>query len=671
MNQTLKLKSGKYYIPVKLEYDDNSRVYFHFRFSRPLIDEIKTAFNGRKWHGFDDENPRKVWSAPLSHRNLFRLEFLKGKYGENPYSFFDADWEQARQDVLKYSKTRFPEDMQPYAHQVDMAAHGLTTKQFIWAAEMGTGKTLSAFIVMEMCGYDGDFWWIGPKSALRSTQVEVRKWGLKRYPKFLTYEAMRSTVREWGDAPAPRVVIFDESSRVKNPTAKRSVAARDLTHTMFDEYGKDCIVGLMSGSPAPRAPADWWHQCEIACPGFLREATPTNFKSRLGLFKEEDYGQGPFKSLVTWFDDESKCAECGLPIHDPIHESHGFKPSVNEVAKLKSRMQGLVQVKFKKECLDLPDKVYEVIQLEPTQEIRNAAQLIIASGESAANVLTRLRELSDGFQYDEQPMGRTTCPACNGTRKIAEFFDPKNPDDFVDVEAAERGVRYIYSDDVNPITGEYDVVGEEPLTYEKRYVDCFNCDEEGKVDRMERYALEIPCPKVDALLEQLDLHTEIGRLNVYAGFTGSIERIISVAQKAGWSTFRADGKVWELRTHEGQVNIAKPDEILEIYASGHEKWPRICFVGQPGAAGMGLTLTASPTTLFYSNDFNFESRIQAEDRGHRIGMDRERGGRIIDFVHLDTDQYVLNNLKSKRSLQQMSLSGLKEFLDARAVTEEK
>jgi hypothetical protein len=41
-------------------------------------------------------------------------------------------------------------------------------------------------------------------------------------------------------------------------------------------------------------------------------------------------------------------------------------------------------------------------------------------------------------------------------------------------------------------------------------------------------------------------------------------------------------------------------------------------------------------------------------------MDIERGCEIIDIIHLDTDQLVLDNLNKKRDLQLMSLGELQE-----------
>jgi hypothetical protein len=50
--------------------------------------------------------------------------------------------------------------------------------------------------------------------------------------------------------------------------------------------------------------------------------------------------------------------------------------------------------------------------------------------------------------------------------------------------------------------------------------------------------------------------------------------------------------------------------------------------------------------------------MQAEDRIHRIGMDKNRGALIIDLIHLPTDQLVLDNLKKKKALQSMTMGEL-------------
>jgi len=44
------------------------------------------------------------------------------------------------------------------------------------------------------------------------------------------------------------------------------------------------------------------------------------------------------------------------------------------------------------------------------------------------------------------------------------------------------------------------------------------------------------------------------------------------------------------------------------------------FVGNPATAGRGLTLTEANTVVYYTNDFNLDTRSQSEDRCHRIGQ---------------------------------------------------
>ena len=52
------------------------------------------------------------------------------------------------------------------------------------------------------------------------------------------------------------------------------------------------------------------------------------------------------------------------------------------------------------------------------------------------------------------------------------------------------------------------------------------------------------------------------------------------------------------------------------------------FVGNPQTAGYGLTLTAANNVIYYANDYNLETRMQSEDRCHRIGQ-------IISVLYVD------------------------------------
>lgn len=608
METKVLLKAGKRMVPVILT-KEGSRIFFKFGFNKPLMAEIKDM-QGSKYHGYDEDNPRKIWSIPETQRNLFQLKYLAHPGAddpENPYARFDRPY------------VEFTPKRSLYNHQIDLSRHGLTVNYGIWSAEMGVGKTLAAIEVAEKV-LPQDFLWVGPKSALTAVKLEFKKWKSFLTPSFVTYEGLKKMVTDWpAGKKSPQVIIFDEASRLKNWSAQRTQAAAHLANAVRAEWGDQGYVILMSGSPAPKSPADWWSLCEIACPGFLKEGTVDKFKRRLAIIESKELfqGGGSYAHLVAWRDDERRCNICGLMVDDVTHSeqvdafavtatNHVFTPSVNEVARLYKRMVGLVNVKFKKDCIQLPDKIYRIIHCKPTRSILNAAKAIQITGSSSIERLTLLRELSDGFQYKEEITGRQPCPQCDSLGYVNEIA-------------------------------------------------CDRCNATGSINTVVRTPVQIPCPKEDALNDLLDEHDEIGRIVVYGGFTGSVDRICSVVQKAGWKFIRVDGRGWfsDLPTQDAE-------ELLEIFQSRQTTFERVAFVGQPGAAGMGLTLTASPTIVYYSNDFNAESRIQSEDRIHRLGS---KGATIIDLFHLPSDELVYNNLKQKRRLQDISMGQLKAMFD--------
>ena len=70
------------------------------------------------------------------------------------------------------------------------------------------------------------------------------------------------------------------------------------------------------------------------------------------------------------------------------------------------------------------------------------------------------------------------------------------------------------------------------------------------------------------------------------------------------------------------------------------------FVSNPQTGGRGITLTEASTMIFYSNSYDLELRVQAEDRIHRIGQ--ERSCTYVDLVSQGTvDEQILKNLLSK------------------------
>lgn len=652
---TVKCRSNGKLIPMTITPEEN-RLYLSFRYDVALKDEIK-AMSGARW-----EPDSKRWFVTNNQRNLFALQFL---CGGNPY----ANWEKPLIDF----KPRRPWLM---SHQFEMAATALTRHYCILACEMGTGKTLTMIEALEQSG-TRDWWWVGPRNAVFSVKNEFKKWAIcdkclkpsKRIyigstiidpctcavflnhgnvvPRFLSYEELKKEIDQWGDKKPPQGVVFDESSRGKNGTAQRTMAMQALADDIRDKWKFDGFVVEMSGSPAPKDPSDWYSQCEIAQPGYIREGNVHKFRQRLCVIeqRENNITGGSYPHLITWLDNPAKCNQCGQIENHPAHNlgggGHSFVKSRDEVSYLYKRMSGLVLVKLKKDVLDLPEKNYELIELQPTNEMKRSAAIIEARCPTTIQCLTLLRELSDGFQYKDEDIGQSiTCPRCHGT-KLEETFFYCGPDERYDEVMLAQSLG-------NQIPNGM---------FEKREQTCENCGGEGQVVKLQRVALEVPTPKEAALRAQLDLNEEIGRIVIFAGFTGSIDRIVAICKSEGWDVICCDG-----RGFSGTLS-GSPEKLLEMFQD-KEITSKIAFVAHPASGGLGLNLTAASTIVYWSNDFNAESRIQSEDRIHRPGMDTNRGAKIVDLLCLKSDMLVLNNLKRKRRLQDLTLGQMSEEIKA-------
>lgn len=574
-------KNGSRYAhPCTLEYSDGKIWFVNTPFS--MKDEIK-AMKGSKWHGFDDP-PKAMWSVTDCSRNRFQLDCLKGK---NPY-----DWFERPLNKHKYTRPLFE-------HQKVMADHLLTYHYAILAVEMGCGKTLSAIEVLEQSGLDG-WWWVGPKSALAAVEEEFEKWNLLVTPQIMTYEGLKKRMIQWNNGdPAPMGVIFDESSRLKGPKSQRTQAAMALANAIREEHGNNGYVGLMSGTPSPKSPADWWSQAEVAYPGFLREGDYKAFQFRLGFYKKEKKIDGFYWDKSSWRDDEAKCDLCGMYKEDHGDVSHKWLPSRNEVAYLHERLKGLVITYNKKDCLDLPEKVYREIHCKPSKSLVDAAKMLVDVAPTAIQAITWLRELSDGFQYKMTETGRKDCD-CGG-----------NPD-------------------------------------------CEKCEGEGTIPIISRVATRVKCPKDEVVKELLDENLDVGRIILFAGFNESVDRIRELCISQDWDVVQVDGRQWKVYSKD-------PTDLKPLkYWRGSNR--NVAFVANPASGGMGLTLTEARMAVYFSNDYNPESRTQSEDRGHRPGMDLNRGFTIVDIYNLSSDEHVRNILKDNRRLELMTLGDVKEML---------
>ena len=124
-----------------------------------------------------------------------------------------------------------------------------------------------------------------------------------------------------------------------------------------------------------------------------------------------------------------------------------------------------------------------------------------------------------------------------------------------------------------------------------------------------------------------------------------------------WATYRADIKLISeiLQQEYGHKSVVEyygetKDTIraqnIEAFQGGKDTR---FFVGNPQTGGMGITLTASSTVIYYSNSYNLEHRIQSEDRAHRIGQVNKVT--YIDLICPKTvDEKIVKALRAKKQL---------------------
>jgi SNF2 family DNA or RNA helicase len=86
------------------------------------------------------------------------------------------------------------------------------------------------------------------------------------------------------------------------------------------------------------------------------------------------------------------------------------------------------------------------------------------------------------------------------------------------------------------------------------------------------------------------------------------------------------------------------------------------FISNPQTGGRGITLTEANTMIFYSNSYDLELRVQAEDRIHRIGQ--THSCTYIDLVSEGTvDEKILQNLLNKVKISNEVLGEVRSWFE--------
>jgi len=152
--------------------------------------------------------------------------------------------------------------------------------------------------------------------------------------------------------------------------------------------------------------------------------------------------------------------------------------------------------------------------------------------------------------------------------------------------------------------------------------------------------VEFPTKRIDALMDTID--EMAGKVIIWSRFRYDIKNIEAKIAKVHGSS--------SVVSYFGDTSDDDRQTAVRRFQFEDARF----FVANPQTAGYGLTLTAATNVIYYANDFNLETRVQSEDRAHRIGQ--KNSVTYVDFVSKGTvDEHIVKTLRSKIDLSAKTL----------------
>jgi len=304
--------------------------------------------------------------------------------------------------------------LKPFQHQYDALKKSWNIKEYALFCEMGTGKSK---ILIDTIGMLYQTKKISGAIVVAPKGV-FKNWQLKEIPDHLPDEIAEQTdVILWSGATTkknlanleeafrkddrlkilvinveafssekatvfaqnflksrPCLMAVDESTTIKNMKAKRT---KNIV-----KVGKSAgYRRILTGSPITKSPMDLYTQCAFLTPNLLGFPSFYAFQNRYAKIIRRTMGAHSFNHVV------------------------GYQ----NLEELSSRLDGFSFRVLKKDCLDLPEKIYTRRLVELTDEqkhlykqIRDNAVALLGKGEmvTAQNILTqilRLQQICSGF----------------------------------------------------------------------------------------------------------------------------------------------------------------------------------------------------------------------------------------------------------------------------------
>jgi SNF2 family DNA or RNA helicase len=530
----------------------------------------------------------KTWRVPLLKSNMQHLARVQHKYSFDIAPEAQAAIEDYERLTAAPKKVPFPQHVYdftksttgyaPMAHQLTMLDTSWGLNASAWFAKMGTGKTFAAIHLAFARWVAGeiDAVVIICPSTLRSVwRKEFAKFATGPY-EYRVHEQRASWYDDFCRESSPdrlqvlavsveglgisgglydsvcqfysrgkRVLtICDESSRIKNPDAKRTERTIELGRASAYRL-------ILNGTPIAVGIQDLWSQYEFLDPNIIGMGDFWAFKTRY-LVK----GGYENKKII------------------------GYQ-NVDELMALVAPYTAVVG----KEVLDLPPKVMTERFVQITPQQRKLLKLV-AKGSSpdpdapyikADNVLEKVLR----------------------ARQIVGGWLPKGH-----IEQ-----RLIGGEMIEEVTTELVPLDDNP--------------------------------KLNGLIELIEDNYDGSKFIIWSTFVHEIEAIRDILQL----TYGAQ----KVECYYGGVEMSDRSRIEDRYCN--DPTMRF-FIGNPAAAGLGLTLISgeNDVMVYYSGTNAYIDRAQSEDRAHRIGQKNTVA--IVDMIAEKTiDEVIVESIRNKTDVE--------------------
>ena len=201
-------------------------------------------------------------------------------------------------------------------------------------------------------------------------------------------------------------------------------------------------------------------------------------------------------------------------------------------------------------------------------------------------------------------------------------FIPMSEKQLVAYESLRRNAMFIFNDKTTTTVNRLSQI------VKLHQVCCgFTINDQGETH-------DVPNKRYDELLDVLE---EVdGKVIIWATYRHNIETITNKLKEKYGDTKAA-------AFYGDTENQVRLDLVRDFQSSTSDL---TYLIANPKTGGYGITLTASHTVVYFSNNYDLEIRLQSEDRAHRIGQKNKVT--YVDFVCQGTvDEKILTALKNK------------------------